>query len=218
MPKRMPRFDLHLLAVARTATAIVEAGELAHVSSDNTVRKKWATTRLEALYELAYLRIFAAWESCLEGIFYRSLCGYASSAGREVIVGGAYYSSVAAAEAAVLPPGFSYTLWHSPTKVIRRCQQFIQSGTGGGPDLQRTVLASNVTRLEYLSYARHRIVHDQADAKVKFNNATRSLVGRTYLASRPGKFLRDWDASGTARRRWLETLIQELTGLARQMV
>ena len=207
----MPRFDLELSAVTQTATAIAKAGELAHTSIDTMIRREWTIPRLEALYELAYLRVFAAWENCLEGIFYRSLCGYASTAGQETLVAGSYYPSLSAAEAAVLA-GNTYALWHNPTRVVRRCQQFIRTGQ------QERTINSNLTRLDHLSNARHRVVHDQKDAKRKFDAATTSFVGRTYLASRPGKFLRDWDLSTSPPQRWLDTVTSELTGLARQMV
>ena len=154
----------------------------------------------------------------LEAIFYRSLCGYASTAGQETLLTGAYYSTLAQAEAAVLGSRRTYVLWHNPTAVIGRCRNFIRSGVPGCPSLQENTIASNLTRLEYLSSARHRIVHDQADARSKFDAATINLVGRTYPASRPGKFLRDWDTSGPVQRRWLDALTQELIGLASQMV
>jgi hypothetical protein len=206
----MPRFDLQLSVVAQTAIAIAKAGELAHAAADSAVRKEWTVTKLESLYELAYLRVFAAWESCLEGIFYRSLCGYASTVGQEALVTGTYYSSLHAAETAIA--GTRYLLWHNPTKVIQRCRRHIRAGR------QENTINSNLTRLEHLSYARHRVVHDQADAKQKFDTATISIVGRTYPASRPGKFLRDWDTSSPTPRRWLDTLAQELTVLVRQMI
>src|SRR5690349_15335898 len=117
MPRRMPRFDHALKSNAATATSIVNAGEVSHVSTEQSIRNEWSISRLEALYELAYLRVFAAWETYLEAIFYRSLCGYASAAGRETLIRGAYYRSVAAAEAAILGTR-GYILWHNPQIVI----------------------------------------------------------------------------------------------------
>jgi hypothetical protein len=214
----MPRFDNALSSQAQSAIAIAKAGEMAHVSSEAAVRKEWNTIRLEALYELAYLRVFAAWETCLEAVFYRSLCGYASAAGQETLVsGGPYYPTLAAAESAVLS-GKSYRLWHAPQQVIDRCQKFIKSGTPGCPAVQENVISSNLTHLSNLSYIRHRVVHDQADAKRKFDAATLQIAARTYPASRPGKFLRDWDRSALPHRRWLEVTIAGLTALTSQMV
>jgi hypothetical protein len=219
MPKRMPRFDNDLLNGAQTAIAIVTAGELSHSSGTAPVKKAWKISRLEALYELAYLRIFATWEMCLESIFLRSLCGYESKAagGPEQPVAGHYYRSIAAAETAVLGSKV-YMLWHNPSHVITRCNTHIRTGPGC-PCVQATVLASNLARLEYFSHTRHRIVHThQSDAKAKFDAATMSLAGRTYLASRPGKFLRDHDYSKSPTRPWLDAIADEMVLLTGQMV
>jgi hypothetical protein len=216
----MPRLDLVLSGQATAAISLVRAGEIAHVSGGPIIRKEWSVSKLEALHELAYLRVFAAWEAFLEAVFYRSLCGYASTAGQETLVAGflvtgTHYPSLMAAEAAVLGPRNTFLLWHSPQKVIQRCKQYIRSGTGF-PGRQEQVLASNLARLESLAATRHRIVHDNADAKKKFDDATLHIAGRTYLASRPGRFLRDYSA--LPRKRWLDLTIAELTALAGQIV
>jgi hypothetical protein len=217
MPRRIPRFDNQLASVAQTATAIAKAGEISALCSDRNARQQWTRTRLESLYELAFLRVFASWEMCLEGILYRTLCGYSRTTGIDALHSGPYHSTLVSAESAVLSAfggsrGASYLLWHDPNKVIKRCQRFVSSGT------QETVLTSNVARLEYISRTRHRIVHDSLDAKNKFDSATRGLVGTVYPRSRPGKFLRDLDVTSSRPKRWLETIANELVGLLKQMV
>ena len=199
------------------ALAIVKAGEIARVHGTRRIRKEWSTGRLEALYELAYVRVFAAWELCLEALFYRSLCGYASGAGQETLVMGNYYPHLAAAEAAVLG-GRSFLLWHNPQRVIDRCKHHIKSGIAGCPAVQETILASNLATLDDFSFIRHRIVHDQSNAKQKFDGATLRLAGRTYLASRPGRFLRDWRSPASPQMRWLEAIVSELVSLTKQLV
>lgn len=224
MPRLMPPFDIALSAQAQLAIGIAAAGETVRVAGGPIGREQWTVKRLEALYELAYLRVFAAWEMCLENMLYRSLCGYASGAGQETLVGGVlpagmagqYFPTLAAAEAAVLGPA-QFKLWHRPTDVINRCRRFIRSGAGF-PALQETTIASNVARLEYFAFVRHRIVHDQRDARQKFDVATLAIAGRAYPASRPGKFLRDRDMSGPVPRRWLEVTTSELVSLVAQMV
>jgi hypothetical protein len=214
----MPRYDSALLKSAQTAVSIVSAGELSHNMGSAAIRKEWKLARLEALYELAYLRVFAAWEAYLEAIFYRSLCGFASRSGQEKLAAGNYFRKLEDAEAAVLK-GRSYLLWHNPHGVIGRCQGYFVSATnGGGPCAQETAIASSLTRLEHFAATRHRIVHDQADAKAKFNGATLHLAARTYDGSRPGKFLRDFDTSKVPQQRWLEVLVTELGSLMAQMV
>jgi len=212
----MPRYDQHLASHAQLATDIVKAGEIVHSTGIASLRREWKIIRLEFLYELAYLRVFSAWESCLESVFYRSLCGYAGQSGQETLVAGTHYPTLAAAEAAVLGTQ-QYKLWHNPAQVVQRCQGFIRSGVPGCPGLQESVISSHSARLIDLAAIRHRIVHEQKDAKNKFDAATLTFVGRTYSASRPGKFLRDWDNSPVPRR-WLDVLADELVGLASQIV
>jgi hypothetical protein len=218
MPKRMPRFDRALSSQAQLAVAIVHAGEVTRISGGPLLQKEWTQSRLEALYELAYLRVFATWEACLEGLFYRSLCGYASAAGQETLVNGRYFPSVTVAEAAVLGPKRSYLLWHNPQQIIDRCRGYIRSGAPGCPAVLESTISSNLTHLLHMSYARHRIVHDQTDAKKKFDAATVQIAGRTYAASRPGRFLRDWDTSAVPTRRWIDALISDLAQLMSQLV
>src|SRR5579871_6074183 len=144
MPKRIPRLDREFAAKALLAIGVVRAGEAVRAAREPIGAREWTISRLEALYELAYLRVFAAWEAHLEAVFCRSLCGYASSAGQERLVGGrAYYPSLAAAEAAMLG-GRRYLLWHSPHDGIQRGQRFIQSGAPGCPYLSGEVTPSVV--------------------------------------------------------------------------
>lgn len=222
MPRRMPRFDLHFAAEAKIASEIVLAGERARTIVGAT-GDDWTLKRLEFLYEFAYLRVFAAWEATLEAIFLRSLCGYASRAGQETLVAGAYYRSVDDAEAAVLAAEGhgrvrTYLLWHNSTQIINRCNRHIVSGPPPALAIQEAVIASQFAHLDALAAIRHRIVHDQWDAKTKFDTVARALAGRTYPASRPGKFLRDTDIHSNPRRKSLDTAIAELTGLVGQMV
>jgi hypothetical protein len=213
----MPRFDKRLAALANLAAGIARAGEIARTAGDATVRKAWTLTRLEALYELAYLRVFAAWEQCLECVFYRSLCGYASAAGQETLVSGAYYKTVPKAEAAILAIyNRDFLLWADPDTVIRRCKRFIKSGAPGCPGVQEAVISANKPRLENFAAIRHRIAHDQTDAKKNFDAAALALAGKPYAASRPGKLLRDGNASTSTR--WLHVAIGDLLTMAGKLV
>jgi len=153
----------------------------------------------------------------MEAVFFRSLCGYASTVGQEQLISGVYYPTLAAAELAVLG-GQHYVLWQNPQKIIDRCKKFIKSGAGC-PCLQETTIASNFTALTHLASTRHRVVHThQADAKAKFDAATMHIAGRTYPLSRPGKFLRDLDTSTVPHRSWLEVTTGDLTAMIRQIV
>jgi hypothetical protein len=217
MPTLMKRFDLDLATKSRLALGIVEAGELSRIDASKRVSKEWTRTRLEALYELAYLHAFAEWEADLEAVFIRSVCGHASRYGRETLVTGAYSLSLAHAETRVLGGG-DFLLWHDPDKVIKRCKRFFVSGSPGCPARQETTIAANLARLVDLASIRHRIVHThQTDAKNKFDAATLNIAARTFQGSRPGVFLRSWDSSAPPRR-WLEVLIGQLIAMMSLMV
>jgi len=155
--------------------------------------------------------------------FFRTLCGYNSTAaGQEPLFNGArHYPSLAAAEAAVLGSN-RFMLWENSGKIIARCSRHIgMPATAASPrrsGIQETVIKSNSARLDALAAVRHRIVHDQSDAKARFDDACRLFAGRTFPASRPGKFLRAIDANSPTHAKWIDTAATELTGLARQMV
>lgn len=216
MPRRMPRFDLKLRAHANIARGIANAGELS-LRSRSPAAREWTPTRLEALYELAYVRLFSSWEAILEATLCRSLCGYASRAGQEVLLAGRYFPSLLAAETAILGGG-AYVLWHNPTRVINKCRSFIDTRSPRSLGLQENVIVANQARLTHLASIRHRAVHDQSDARNKFDAATLAIAGRTYPGSRPGKFLRDMDRTTVPPRQWIETLTEDVIHYVAQMV
>jgi len=198
------------------ADGLVHSFEVARVlAAKSTDTKNFIhVSRVELAYELAFLRIFLAWEGFLEGTFVRFLCGYQNSSGQQRIneenIPG-YYSTLADAEHGLLG-GRDYMLWSNPTGVIRRSSRFFIDGT------HELVISSHASRLEHIAAVRHRVVHSQSHAKEQFDAATMALCGRRYLGSRPGKFLRDrhWDSAGNLTR-WFETISSELSGLARQI-
>jgi hypothetical protein len=207
----MPTFAARLGHNVLEAIALARAGDLSGAEPiGSPIRLEWRVNRIQFLYELAFLRIFVEWERFLEETFLRYLCGYQSAHGGCQLVAGQFYGSLGTAEAAILG-GRPYALWHDPARIIQRSQRFFVGG------FHENVVSSNAARLSDLVAVRHRIVHDQSDARQKFDQAAMNFVGRRYGASRPGRFLRDWDASVNPPRRWLETLGVEITSLATQI-
>jgi hypothetical protein len=213
MARQMPGLEAEFRTRVAEAIRLAQIGEVARAESvvGSDTRKNLHHSRIELLYELAYLRIFSAWEAFLEQTFFRYLCGYTSRAGTAIALAGTSFSTtLGAAELRVLS-GRDYVLWHSPSKVVQRSQRFFQSCP------LEIVLQSNISRLEALASIRHRITHSQNDARKKFDTATMSLAGKRYRGSRPGAFLRDYDVSLTPQVRWLEELGHELMSLAIQI-
>jgi hypothetical protein len=158
------------------------------------------------------LKVFVRWEDYLEASFLRYMCGCQSRHGQATLVGGIpFYSSLAAAEAALLA-GHSYLLWHGPQAVLVRVRRHIVNGT------HETVIAAAQSMLSDFAAIRHRIAHGQADARSKFNLATMSLAGRRYPGARAGRFLRDWDSGIMPPVRWLESITRTLKALAGSIV
>lgn len=209
----MPDLRAELQRRTFEGLALAQFGEIARLEAARGSRTRAALhpVRLEALYEMAFLRVFVSWEAFLEQAFFRYLCGYASVHGTATpIPGSNFLPTLAQAELAVLN-GNTYVLWHSPAKVVTRCRRFFNAST------IETIVSSNTSRLEAFAAIRHRIAHAQTDARNKFDAATMSLVGRRYPGARAGAFLRDRDPTASPPERWLDRLAQELISLAHQV-
>lgn len=171
-----------------------------------------SVTRLEMVYELAYLRVFNAWEEFLEQTFIRYMCGYENSIGAETPTSNfSFCRYVSDAKLHVLN-GRQYKLWHNPDHAIKRSQHRFLNGT------HERVLSSHHSRLENFSAIRHRIAHAQDHAAANFDLATMRLNGRRYPASRPGRFLREKNSALPLTPNWLESIANELVLLAGQIV
>ncbi|NTG61648.1 hypothetical protein G6L45_15295 [Agrobacterium rhizogenes] len=166
---------------------------------------------MELAYELAFLRVFMAWEVMLEGALLRLMCGFRHSHGQEPLAAGkAYQPTISDAEAFLLN-GRQYLLWHNPTHVIARASGFFANSR------YEIVLASAQNRIEHFATVRHRIAHSQRDASVKFDTVCMLLAGKRYMGSRPGRFLRDWQLGVNPPQRWFDGICQELESLSRQL-
>ena len=209
MPPLTAEFRQHVA----DAIGLVHAAELARSQARHR-SVTWRAlhfTRLQILYEIAFLRIFVAWESFLEATFHRYLCGYVSHVGQAQLLPTQVYSpTIGAAEQRVLG-NQQYVLWHNPNKVIARSGLYFV----GAP--HQVVIGSNLARLEAMANVRHRVAHAHKDARAKFDGATTLFVGRRYPGSRPGAFLRDEDNTQTPPTRWLEILGTELSAIAVQV-
>ena len=207
----MPNLASRFATAVDNALDLAVAGEQARVllSNRGIGAQPLSVSKLEMLYEMAYLRIFIHWEIFLEETFLRYACGYASASGTATMLSGVFYPSLAVAQAAVYR-GNAYILWHNPSTIITRVKRDLYNG------LHEQVISSNQYRLEHFAHIRHRIAHGQEDARRKFDLATMSLSARRYPGARPGRFLRDWDIQTTPQR-WLDVIAAELKSLSVQI-
>jgi len=211
MARRMPRLDSALASIVRTAVDLPLAGERirADARPGSTIRKELSQPRIDALYEIAYLRVFIAWEEFLEQTFLRYICGCVSALGACTLINPAY-RSLADANAAVLR-GNDFVSWADPVKVIQRSRRYLTLG------FHETVLSSDLSRLESFKAVRNRIAHSSEHARDEFDIATRSLALRRYSGSSPGRFLRDRAVLLPFPKTWLEIVSDELLSLSIQI-
>lgn len=183
-------------------------------STNPTVRKELRPARLEALYELAFLRMFLSWETYLEETLTRLICGYSLGTPGRTLSGDPFtlinapFATLGAASAAILG-GNPFVSWADPDKVIARSRRYVTDGP------HETILTSARVNLGWYTDVRNRIAHPSESARRKFDLATMGVAGKRYPASSPGRFLRDRDPT-TAERR-LVLITRELTGLAGQI-
>src|SRR5262249_19074079 len=141
----------------------------------------------QLLYELAYLRMFIAWETFLEESFLRYLCGYVASRGSAALRQRAF-RKVEDARIAVLS-GRDFVSWSNVDRIRQRSRTFITLGS------HETVIGAARSRLEAFAAVRNRIAHGSAFARREFDQATMMLTGQRYRGSCPGLFPRDWNSS-----------------------
>ncbi|HWA27712.1 MAG TPA: hypothetical protein VG734_18800 [Lacunisphaera sp.] len=163
------------------------------------------------IYEAAFLRGYAQWETFLEEAMIRYIAGFKNSAGQLTLKPGLTFHPTIAAAKRHLYSGSDYLLWHKPQTTIARSQRYFVNG------LHETVTASATNDLLELSHIRHRIAHDQADARAKFDALTRLRGLGVYQGSRPGLFLYDGYTGVGGPCRWIEKIFSDLMGLAAQI-
>jgi hypothetical protein len=211
MPRNLPRYDQEFARSMSLAMSLTERIEQMRVGAASGSGAVVRMSDVEFSYELAFLRIFLAWEVLLENVLVRLMCGYRHSGGQEALTsGGRYYKSITDAETAVLG-GRLYKLWHNPRHVIERAEAFLNRSRF------EVVLKSAESSLTHYASVRHRIAHSQKHAQREFDRATMSLAGKRYRGSRPGRFLRDWVVASNPPKRWISATSDELQGLAQQI-
>lgn len=168
------------------------------------------------MYELAYLRIFAAWEVFLEESFLRLMCGFEST-GRTHPTTRPAPKTINDARLAVLGDK-SFKPWHDPTIVARRTAIFF----AGEPPVNvphYSVISSATVLIKDFSEIRHHIAHLTDDTCTKYHAATMRLCGARF-GRRAGRFLRaeHVDSATGLRSRWLDRICMDLKALASQFI
>lgn len=212
MPRTVaPSLGLFTGEITR-AVAIAQLGERIRATAPlgSVARRELRPEKLEALYELAYLRLFLAWEHFLEETFTRLLCGHVTAAGPPTLIQ-AKFPNLNAARIAILH-GQDFVSWANPAAVERRSRAFFTAGT------HELVIQSSRARISAFNSVRNRIAHKSTFSQQEFDGASMLLAGRRYPASAPGRFLRDWNPAVVPPERYIHSLVAELNSLAAQIV
>jgi hypothetical protein len=138
--------------------------------------------QLEIIVEMAFLRIFVAWESFLEESFIRYAAGAASPSGytpRTLI----HPRSIGHA-LDLVSSGRDYVTWNSASEVIGRSALYFE---GGEP--YRSALEPTLIELDEMNTIRNRIAHKSMKSKSKFNAFVRRKFGHGVHGMTPGRFL-----------------------------
>ena len=176
------------------------------------VRRRLRAPQMEALYEAAFLRMFAAWEVMLEEVTVRMMAGASTpSWAAQAANGQTLYSTLGGARAA-LYNGADFLLWHNPQKVVVRVARFLN-----GSPVESEITAS-ASDLQHLANIRHRIAHSSDDATTKFRAAALALTGLTFSGS-PGRLLRSQDISDPLNpARWISRFDTQMRDVVARIV
>jgi len=212
MPRTMPPLDSQFGMLVDRALGLAEAGEVlfATFSVGSIARKELTPYRLEALHEMAFLRIFLSWESFLEESFLRLLCGYQTSSGITPALKQPPARTLMDASHALLGSQ-PFISWTRPGEIGPRCRRYV---TGGSHE---NVIQSVRARLDHFADVRNRIAHRSEYARAQFDSATIGPAGRRYRGASAGRFLREHRPSSSPPERWLSALGTELKNLAKQI-
>ena len=140
MPRQMPPYAAWFQQRVDEAIRIARAGDLVIASNPvgTPLRREWHFSRVELLYELAYLRIFLEWETYLQETFVRYLCGYRSARGMcAPIAGTQYRADLSSAESDVLRGRFE-TRRSRPSSVSLGPPRRRKTGIKSSPNAVKT--------------------------------------------------------------------------------
>lgn len=139
--------------------------------------------QVEIISELAFLRIFIAWEDFLEESFIRYLIGVKSPSGYspERFINP---SNMKIAKNIISGERREYIKWNSASEIIARSEIYFKDGEPYGSVLQGTA-----TDLDDMNVIRNRITHRSTISKDKFNNFVRKRFGHGIRGMTPGRFL-----------------------------
>lgn len=167
--------------------------------------------RRNTLTELAFFRVFSAWEAFLEETFILYMLGQQAPRGRKKVHRYGFPPNEDAAYAWVAGEN-RYANWN-PDKVSGRAKRFFKDG---GPFL--AALTSQQNLLSQMKSVRNAIAHDSEDARKKFEAVVRNELGALPPNTTAGSFLLATKPKTAPPVSFLEFYFDELVKVARKIV
>lgn len=148
--------------------------------------------QVDLIFELAFLKIFIAWEQFLENTFVRYMCGATSQSGKEPI----RIVSVRHLDDAlnVICGERQYADWASVEVVVGRANRFFDSG-----EPYATPLQSAAAELVNMRWVRNHIVHHSNKSREDFTKLLVNTYGFRPQGMTAGRFLRRPNVRGDQR-------------------
>lgn len=155
-------------------------------SSQNLITKvkdlRVSRIQIEIITELAFLRIFIAWENFLEESFVRYAVGAESPSG---------YRPTRLIEPKnmshaldLISSGREYVIWNSASEIISRAERYFREG-----EPFKNAIQGASSDLNDMNTIRNRIAHKSPSSKNKFNDFVRRKFGYGRRGMTPGRFL-----------------------------
>lgn len=165
--------------------------------------------QVDLIFELAFLKIFIAWEQFLEDTFARYMCGASSLSGKKPTRNAtARYLDHALS---IIYGGQPYADWTSVDIVVDRANRFFDKG-----EPYTTPLQSATKELRDMRRIRNHIAHHSNKSREDFNKLLVSIYGFRPQGMTAGRFLRrHLNAHGKQR---IQEYAETLESLARMIV
>jgi hypothetical protein len=221
MPRTMAGLDASFFREVNSALKLAISAETALVQigrGSRAYHRSMHPTRIEYLYELAFLKMFISWEDFLEQSFLRYMCGHLSARwGKATMKGGkAYCPDLKTANgdmlAAMNPKKpWDYIRWGS-TKIALDAAKAVLTNSR-----HQILISAEKTTLDHFGAIRNRIAHGQLDAITKFE-ATAMHFAKRRFDGRAGRFLRDFDRTGGRYMPWIMSIGISLKAYASKIV
>jgi len=194
----------------RESRALASDAQLWSVPIPPTTAPMLKPKRRDALTELAFFRVFSAWEAFLEETFILYLRGQQAPRGRPIQRYGFPPSEDAAYE--WVAEGHGYASWASD-KVKVRAKRLFKNGRP-----YETAFTSHHNLLYQLVTVRNAIAHNSAHAREKFEVLVRNELGTLPPNTTPGSFLLALKPRSSPPVSFVEFYFEEIKRVAAKIV